>query len=295
MHKNNLSRLGCSVSLLTLTKKIIFYNNPEEPFVLWDGQYERPYWEPHPDFSKKLNGLKQANISTVELCLSGAWLKSTALEYAKYGFKQVLKAGLKTGSVHMPFALEHINLSAVDETERQRSIKYVKELFKIINKFDVNTIVFHPGGRKQDDPQKCMQSLIVSVNELKEQTDAKICIENMVRSTFFERASQVKEFVDSVDGVYACVDVNHFLKDKPEDAIKLLGKKIGAVHISDNDLVDEQHLLPTQGKIDWKSVVNSFNEIGFNGQINYEVSMEKYGYTYMDVRNNYLNVFKQLI
>ena len=55
MHKNNLSRLGCSVSLLTLTKKIIFYNNPEEPFVLWDGQYERPYWEPHPDFSKKLN------------------------------------------------------------------------------------------------------------------------------------------------------------------------------------------------------------------------------------------------
>lgn len=292
--ENNLGRLGCSIGLFALTKKIIFYTNPEEPYILWDGQYERPYWEPRPDFRKDLDSAKQAEISTIELGIDGAWLKSTALDHAKYAFKQVKKAGLRASSVHMPFATSHINLSAVDEEERMGTIKYVKELFKIINKFDVDTVVFHPGGNSKDDPQKCMQSLINSVKELKNETDAKICIENMVRSTFFERADQVKNFLDAVDGGYTCVDVNHFLHDNPEDAILLYGNKIGAVHISDNHRDDEEHRMPGEGLINWDKVVNAFNKVNYKGQINYELSMSKFGYSYQDITDNYQKIFKNI-
>ena len=90
--QSNLNRLSCSVDLFTLTKKIIFYTNPKEPYILWDGQYERPYWEPHPNFKENLSSVKQAKISTVELGITGAWLKSTALDYAKYGFKEIKSA-----------------------------------------------------------------------------------------------------------------------------------------------------------------------------------------------------------
>lgn len=279
--------LGYSVSLFTLTKKIIFYHNPEEPYVLWDGQYERPYWEPHPDYEKQLKQIKDAGIETVELGISGCWLKSTAIEYAEYGLEQVKKAGLKLASVHMPFAVDHINLSAVDEEERKTTIDYVKQIFNIIEKYNPDSYVFHPGGRKQDCPEKCMQSLIRSCTELKGLTKAKICVENMVRSTFFERADQVKYFLDNTEGVYTCVDVNHFLHDNPEDAILLYGDKIGALHISDNDKVDEQHLLPKHGKLNWEAIINSLKTVGFSGSFNYEVSMEKYGYSYKDIKENY--------
>lgn len=291
--QNKLERLACSVNLFTLTKKIIFYTNPEEPYILWDGQYERPYWEPYPNYSQILKEIKKADISNVELGITGAWLKSTALEYTEYGLKEVKKAGIKPSSIHMPFANSHINLSAVNEEERLESIKYVKQLFDIINKYDVGTIVFHPGGGKDDDPEKNMQSLIKSTKELKTQTSAKICIENMVRSKFFERAEQVKTFVDAIDGVYACVDVNHFLKDNPEDAILLLGKKIGATHISDNDKTDEKHMMPGDAKIDWQKVINALNTVGYKGLINYELSMEKYGYSFKDVTDNYLKIFSE--
>ena len=284
--------LGSSVSLFTVTKKIIFYHNPEPPFVLWDGQYERPYWEPHPNYTKELQQMKTAGIETVEFGISGCWLKETVLEYAEYGLEEIKKAGLKLASVHMPFAVEHINLSATNEEELKETINYVKAIFEITEKYNPDAYVFHPGGRKEDNPELCMQSLIRSCTELKQYTKAKICIENMVRSTFFERADQVKYFLDNTDGVYTCVDVNHFLHDNPEDAILLYGDKIGAIHISDNDKIDEQHLLPKDGKLNWNKIVCALQQVGFNGSFNYELSMGKYGYTYNQVAENYKSLIK---
>ena len=52
--------------------------------------------------------------------------------------------------------------------------------------------------------------------------------------------------------------------------------------------------MPGEGKIDWGKVVNAFNTIGYKGQINYEISMKKYGYTYQDVTNNYMKIFKDI-
>jgi sugar phosphate isomerase/epimerase len=262
--------------------------------VLWDGQYERPYWEPHPNYVKELEQMKTEGVETVELCISGCWLKETVLEYAEYGLEEIKKAGLKLASVHMPFAVEHINLSATNEEELGKTLDYVKEIFKITEQYSPDAYVFHPGGKKEDNPEKCMQSLIRSCTELKQYTKAKICIENMVRSTFFERADQVKYFLDNTDGIYTCVDVNHFLHDNPEDAILLYGNKIGAVHISDNHRVDEEHIMPGEGLINWDKVVEAFNTVNYKGQINYETSMKKFGYTFEDVKNNYKKIFSNI-
>lgn len=291
---SNFKRLpfGCSISLLTVTKKLLFFYTPEEPYVLWDGQYERPYWEPYPDFPKMLKEMKDAGIETVELGICCAWLKETILQYAEYGLKEVEKAGLKLASIHMPFSNDYLNLSAIDQAERRATIDYVKEIFKITDAYKPDAYVFHPGGRDGDCPEKSMQSLILSCKELCKVTPAKICIENMVKSDFFERADQVKQLLDSVKEVYACVDVNHFLKDKPEDAILKIGNRIGAIHISDNDATDEKHLLPGKGVICWDKVIDSLNKVGFNGSFNYELSMDKWGYTYDMVADNYKELFK---
>jgi hypothetical protein len=105
-------------------------------------------------------------------------------------------------------------------------------------------------------------------------------------------ANTAKEAVELVDSlpvqVRVCVDVNHFLQETAEDGVKALGERIITTHISDHDYLDEKHWLPMQGKIDWKKLLKAFDEIGYLGVFNYEVSQD---FTPVEIKENYDTLF----
>ena len=55
------------------------------------------------------------------------------------------------------------------------------------------------------------------------------------------------------------------------DFIHNVGNRIVTVHISDCDFINERHWLPGEGKIAWSSVVNAFQNIGYDKYWLYEV------------------------
>ena len=73
--------------------------------------------------------------------------------------------------------------------------------------------------------------------------------------TVYNSSEKWYNIYDTIGGgvimLQVCVDVNHFLQEKAEDGLKLLGNRVKTLHISDHDYEDEQHWMPEEGKIDW--------------------------------------------
>ena len=73
----------------------------------------------------------------------------------------------------------------------------------------------------------------------------------------------------------ACFDSGHAYagSQEPSHMLKLLGDKVKVLHLHDNDGLDDLHLPPTFGTIDWNKLCKPLKEIGFDGYINMEVNL----------------------
>ncbi|MBQ7983888.1 MAG: sugar phosphate isomerase/epimerase, partial [Clostridia bacterium] len=118
-------------------------------------------------------------------------------------------------------------------------------------------------------------------------TNTPIAVESLPRSCLFNTAAEGISIIDAIpSGVYACVDVNHFLKETSEDAVRALGQRIITTHISDHDYIDERHWLPGEGSIDWMALLAAFEAVGYDGVFNYESAG-----TLAEIKENYDRLF----
>lgn len=138
------------------------------------------------------------------------------------------------------------------------------------------------------DRQAAIDALKRSVRELSDFTDRYLCIETLPRTCLLNTSEEANAIIDSLalPNVGLCADVNHFLKEKSEDAVLSMGARIKTTHISDHDYVDERHWLPGQGTIDWMKLIGALEAIGYNGVFNYEV-----GNGMLEIRDNYNELF----
>ncbi len=81
-----------------------------------------------------------------------------------------------------------------------------------------------------------------------------------------------------------CMDTGHVNKATvfgvmpAEDAIRLLGQHITLTHLHDNNTFSDQHLPPKMGgTINWSNVFDAFEEIGYQGTYNFELSLDYFG------------------
>lgn len=111
----------------------------------------------------------------------------------------------------------------------------------------------------------------------------KIAVENLFeydekrerrKPCFIGTSDKLAAFMDELGDEWftVCLDVGHAAinVEDPEDAIRTLGKKIGCVHIHDNDFVNDRHTIPYLGKTNWDEVCKAFAEIGYDGDFTSE-------------------------
>ena len=89
---------------------------------------------------------------------------------------------------------------------------------------------------------------------------------------------QAAQYVDELNDLAGekrfsfCMDTGHALlvgKDI-KHALTALGNRIEAFHIHDNNGVDDQHLAPYMGVLDWDRFVEGLREIGYHGHLSFE-------------------------
>ena len=246
------------------------------------------------NFEHQIKRLKKLGFDSIDLNVVIFRRQDVYEECLKHYplFKKVLDDnGIMLNAVHMPFGAL-IDLSTPDESHRQKSLALACKTFDEMDKLNPRCYVFHGSGEPilQQDRQKFFDTLVKSISYLKDKTSQVICVENLPRTCLLNTSDEVNKFLSILPDVKICLDLNHFLTEKVEDAIIKIGKPIFTTHVSDHDYVDERHWLPTQGKIDWQKVLNALETIGYDGVFNYELCAN---YDYEQMKETYDYLFNE--
>ncbi len=262
------------------------------PQGLKNGKFRYKFNE---NYEKKLIELKKAGIKNIEFGFGGSLYADDVVKNFKKALKLVKKHKINITSVHLPFSAMWVDLSTEYEADRKEIVKWITQFFKYFKKYDLKAYVLHPGGEWVSEKQwdMAMDSLCRSAEELAKATDVPICIENMVQGKMTNTIDKIATFAEKAPNAYVVLDTNHYLTERPEDAILRLGKRIKALHISDNNFVTEQHKMPGDGLNDWNKIIGALETIGYDGMFNYEVSMGHKGYTYEGIVENYNKLFDE--
>jgi L-ribulose-5-phosphate 3-epimerase len=121
------------------------------------------------------------------------------------------------------------------------------------------------------------------VVELAKSKNVGVAFENMLerpstKRRFSSHAGELAALIDAYNdpGVGACWDFGHgnFLYKDQRIALRILGKRLKATHVADNYGVEDEHMLPFHGSVDWLSIMPVLTEIGYEGDFTFEIHKE---------------------
>ena len=112
----------------------------------------------------------------------------------------------------------------------------------------------------------------------------KMCLENMFGEDqrrgclvpdMFSDPHEYAQFFDELndpDNFTCCIDTGHagITGEDCGDTIRVMGSRVRALHLNDNDFRTDGHLIPFQGKIDWDDVMRALAEIDYQGDFTFE-------------------------
>ncbi len=200
-----------------------------------------------------------------------------------------------------------------DETVRKICIERTCRWIEYCYKLNVPVFVEHPGSMqvKTLDDLKTLEKLNVEsfkpIAKFAKDRDIRIAIENIfdfkperlkgVRflkypASYGSTIDEIKKICEATDPdvVGICLDTGHANYQGLDitNAVKECGSLLYATHINDNDGSGDQHLSPLRGSIDWKSVIDCFKSIQYDGLLSLEIPGEKH--PSITVRDNRLRL-----
>ena len=204
-------------------------------------------------------------------------------------FEKLSRASKEYGiELFQSHALWDMSIDQRVEENRKFIIQRYKEAAVMSSKMGIRNMVCHTlyvdGFGKDLNPEKGMDENILLFRELGEfagDLGVNICIENLP-FTQVESVSKVENVMKIVkaiglQNVGMCLDTGHahlFKKDISED-VDIIGEKLFALHIHDNNGDGDHHLIPYYGNIDWDAFLKALARSGFEGSLNYETNVRQ--------------------
>ena len=190
--------------------------------------------------------------------------------------KLLADAGLKIWSCHLPYS-GTLDISVLDDAARQNNVEIQKQMIRLCGeKFHPQRLILHPSSEPiaDGDRAKRLENARASIGELApiaREIGAVLCIENLPRTCLGRVTSEMLYLTDPYPDVKVCFDTNHLLLESHDKYFADLGSRIGTIHVSDYDRVDERHALPGNGVIDWPAFHYRLRLSGYDGIFMYEV------------------------
>ena len=252
------------------------------------------------DFERDLETLKSLGFDCVDLDLCSIYNRDMIVQshdLIPKAFEIIKNSGLQLNGVHLPFG-RHRDYSEVDGDYRAQLLEHTRQMLQITDGYNPYCYVVHGSAEPIPTEERAdkLHALVESLSALSEFTDRYICVENLPRTCLLNTAQEHISVIDAVNkpNVKACCDVNHFLHEPAEDALLRLGDRVKTLHISDHDYIDERHVLPKDGKINWMKLIGGLEAIGYQGVFNYEIIRELNQYvfyTFADIKRTYEELF----
>ncbi len=222
--------------------------------------------------------IHDAGIDCVEISLNDYMYDTLDIDQV---VRLASEAGVRVRSFHLRYyPFEKIDISNTNEETRAFSVEYQMSFIKKVSLAGVHLFVIHASGEPiadADRPAK-LAAAKRSLKELAEYADSfgsVIAVEDLPRTCLGNCSDELLDLISADPRLRVTFDVNHLLKESHRDFVKKIGKYIVNTHFSDYDFTDERHWLPGEGDINWVELMDLLDEAGYEGAINYELSLTK--------------------
>ena len=250
------------------------------------------------DLSKKMfDDCAKNGVDVVEVSVGDNVLRELDWNSVKQNAKD---SGVGIWSVHLPFwGNPKIDPADMDKSVRDYTVEHFRDLIGRSAELGAKIAVVHPALEPTKPEERATrvgysQESMAKLAEIAAGYGMTAAVEDLPRTCLGNTAAELLEIVSADDRLGVTFDVNHLLEDTHENFMKLLGKRIVTLHISDYDFQNERHRIPGEGGIDWKSLMAMLKDAGYTGPWLYELSMQTpdsitrpRGLTVADVRANY--------
>ena len=162
----------------------------------------------------------------------------------------------------------------------------VERAIEVAGRLGCDQIVVHPIAFEGERARQLEWNLTTyrELGKIARDFGTRIAIENMWgRSkantilpnvcSYGEDLAEMYDLLNDPDTFTVCLDLGHsgLVGDDAGHAIRYLGKRLGALHVHDNDFITDAHTLPFLGKMDWEDITSALKEIGYKGDFTLEV------------------------
>ena len=179
-------------------------------------------------------------------------------------------------TIHAPFL--DVNIASLSTKSRKISIEQVKDSINLANEIDAGVVVVHPGLLPfllKEMPEKIYPVANQSIKELGEYSrdfGVNTTIENMpnFESMIYQNMTKLNEILVEFD-MGMTLDIGHAHHSKiPEN--EMYFDSIKHIHIHDNMGDDDTHLALGEGNIQFKEIIDTFEEKNYDGIYMIEVN-----------------------
>ncbi len=189
--------------------------------------------------------------------------------------------GITLWSFHLrflPFA--QYSISNPEEAMRRFAVEDHKKWIAAATQAGITRFVIHASGEPISDEERPLQIAqakrsLCELAAFAAQHGAVIAVEDLPRSCLGNHSAELLDLVSCDERLRICFDTNHLLGEDPCAFLRTIAPKLLTTHVSDYDFINERHWLPGEGDMDWKALMDTFDEVGYTGPILYEVTQKQ--------------------
>lgn len=188
------------------------------------------------------------------------------------------RAGIVIHSVHLPFSTE-FNPAHQDETVRQTAAERFQQIMDRSAVTEANIYVIHASSEpiSDSDRPKMMKNAknsLAALADFAAKRGVRVAVEDLPRTCLGNNSDEISELISVHENLFVCFDTNHLLGEDNAAFVKRLGQKIITTHFSDYDFIDERHLLPGEGSVNWPKLMDALDSVGYCGPLMYELGFQ---------------------
>ena len=221
----------------------------------------------------------------------GAEFNSQALELSNEGWKSQMEdilritegSSVKLATAHLPF---HGGVDDSEDFLRNFDVR-MHNAIDAMALLGVEYAVLHPNvgtvvARKYNFREQLDKSIsnMSPYVEHAEKVGLKLIVENMrigqgIRylHRFCQTPEELCELADAL-GIGICWDFGHANISGlvQSEALAYVGKRLKAIHVNDNTAVDDDHVPPYSGSVDWVDAMHGLALADYKGSFNFELT-----------------------
>ena len=212
--------------------------------------------------------------------------------------------GLVIGQTHAPFGFR------AGDAPEEEILEVYRNAARATRALGASKMVVHPikfddcaNGYRQQECFDLNLRVFERLGPTLRECGVKAMLENMFITirvqnvpvlvrTIYSTGEELARAADALGEEFGvCLDSGHALitgEDIPE-TVRAIGNRLGVLHLHDNDHERDDHLPPYLGELDFDALMRALKEVGYSGNINFEVDFVRIPEELLEIQMRYLH------